>query len=96
MWLSTDSVWWQNLLDHPRVQLRLRGRTVEGEARVIEDESDAVRALRRLVKVIPSYSRPAHLERTDGRVPDDELVRAVRGDRTCIRVVLDPPTKEND
>jgi len=61
---------------------------VSGVATVIDDEGDAVGVLRRLVDAIASYARPAQLRRSDGRVPDDELRRAVRDGRRSIRIQL--------
>lgn len=88
VWLSTDSPWWRNVVGGATVQLRLRGRDHSGVTTVIQDEADTVAALRRLVDAIPSYAKPAGLRRIDGRVPDEELLRAVRQGRRSIRVAL--------
>ena len=88
VWMSTDSRWWRNLVGGAPVRLCVRGRTLVGEATVITDEQEAVEVLRRLVEAIPSYSKPAQLQRSNGRVPDDELARAVRDGRRSIRIQL--------
>ena len=88
--LSTDSPWWRNLLEQPRVRLRIRGREVVGSARVIDDDAAAAAALRELVERVRGYSRPAGVQLTGGRVTDGELVRAVTtGGRRSIEVQLE-------
>lgn len=91
--LSTDSAWWRNLSGGAPVELRLKGKVVSGVGTVIGDEQEAIAALRCLVDAIPSYARPARLRRIGGRVPDEELTRAVRAGRRSIKVELSPPRK---
>jgi deazaflavin-dependent oxidoreductase (nitroreductase family) len=88
--LSTDSPWWRNLDDRPEVRLRLRGREVAGRARVVTDEREAARVLGALVRAVPGYRRPAGLAVEGGRVPEEELLRAVTtGGRRSIEITLD-------
>lgn len=88
--LSTDSPWWRNLADRPGVRLRLRGREIAGYARVVSDEAAATEVLRQLVERVPGYARPAGLRVTGGRVPAEELTRAVTsGGRRSIEVRLE-------
>jgi len=90
--LSTDSTWWRNLIDRPGVRLRLRGREVVGQARVVGDEAEAAEVLRQLVERVPGYSRPAGVRMSGGRVSAAELARAVTsGGRRSIEVRLEGP-----
>jgi deazaflavin-dependent oxidoreductase (nitroreductase family) len=59
--LSTDPPWWRNLEDRPQVRLRLRGREVEGRARVVTEDHEAAQVLGALVRAVPGYRRPAGL-----------------------------------
>lgn len=87
--LSTDSPWWRNVAGGAPVRLHLRGRTVPGTATAITDPEEAAAIIRRLLDAIPSYAKPAHLAREDGRVSDAEVARGVAAGRVGIEVVLE-------
>jgi deazaflavin-dependent oxidoreductase (nitroreductase family) len=91
--LSTDSPWWRNLDDRPeiclRLRLRLRGREVDGRARVVTEDREAAQVLGALVRAVPGYRRPAGLAAEGGQVSDEELLRAVTtGGRRSIEITL--------
>jgi len=87
--LSTDSLWWRNLEVRPGVRLHLRGREVEGRARVVTEDHEAAQVLGALVRAVPGYRRPAGLAAEGGQVSDEELLGAVTtGGRRSIEVTL--------
>ncbi len=88
--LSTDSGWQHNLAGGAPVHLRLRGRTVAGDATALVDPKASAAVIRRLVDAIPSYARLASLARENGRVNATEVERAVEhGGRVGITVELE-------
>lgn len=74
--VSTDSRWWRNLVDGRHFAVRLRGDLRPATARRLEG-APAHAALEALVR-IPGYARAAGLERVDGAVTQDALLRATR------------------
>lgn len=87
--LTTDSPWWNNLVAHPEVRLRLRGREVPGTARIVRDDAEATAVLGELVRRVPGYARPAGLATTRGEVSEHELGRAVAHGRHAVEVRLE-------
>lgn len=86
--LSTDSPWWKNLVGGAPVRIRLRGHEVTGVAAPVTEPAEAAAILRKLVTAVPSYSKPAGLQRLDGVVPDSEIDRAIAEGRVSIEVTL--------
>jgi deazaflavin-dependent oxidoreductase (nitroreductase family) len=88
--MSTDSPWWRNLVDRPAVRLRLQGREMAGQARVMEDAVEAAEALGELVGRVPGYAWPAGVRTLSaGRASAEELRRSVTsGGRRSIEVGL--------
>jgi deazaflavin-dependent oxidoreductase (nitroreductase family) len=88
VYVSTDSPWWRNMSGGAPVKLRLKGRTVEGNATAIPDPERSAEIIRMLVDAIPSYAKPAHLTVEDGRVSDAEVAKAVAEGRVAVEVDL--------
>ncbi len=86
--ITTDSPWWRNLKGGAPVKLVLRGRKVSGTGTAVTDPERSAQILRMLLDAIPSYAGPAELEKTGGRVSDEEVKRAVAEGRVAIEVEL--------
>lgn len=87
--ITTDSPWWRNMSGGAPVTVVLRGRRVSGKGTAVTDPARSAEILRKLVDAIPSYAGPAELERTDGRVSDAEISRAVAEGRVAIEVEME-------
>jgi deazaflavin-dependent oxidoreductase (nitroreductase family) len=90
--ISTDSPWSRNISHDTPVSLRLRNRTINATARVVTDQADAARALRKLVDQIPGYAKAAELPKLNGNVSNDTIANAVNGTRTVIELSPREPT----
>lgn len=86
-------VWWRNLLDDPRVVLRLAGCNVQGVARVLSGGDERLSMLLRFLDHRRLDARAYGLEFDEAGRIDPDRVRAVLPQIVVIRVTLVPALK---
>lgn len=81
-------VWWRNLLDEPRVVLRLAGRNVRGVARVLSDDDERLATFLRFLDHRRLDARAYGLDFDEAGRIDPDQARAVLPQVVVIRVAL--------
>ena len=81
-------VWWRNLVDEPRVVLRLAGCNVQGVARVLSGDDERLSTLLRFLDHRRLDARAYGLEFDDAGRIDPDRARAVLPQIVVIRVTL--------
>jgi deazaflavin-dependent oxidoreductase (nitroreductase family) len=68
LWIvsSRSRTWWRNILQTPKVRLRLHGREVDGSAEVVSDEAAVEERLAAYVHQVPAAARGLRLQLRDG------------------------------
>ena len=86
--ISTDSGWWRNIAGGQAFTVTFRRRRHKATASPLEND-EALDALRKLVE-LPGYTKAAGIERINGEVAENELVRAA-GERIVLAIDVGEP-----
>jgi deazaflavin-dependent oxidoreductase (nitroreductase family) len=82
--------WWRNLRGGAPVELLLAGKQREAVASVAETDSEVVRGLAEIVRLLPSHARPLGIGLDGpGRPKSDDLARAAQS-HVIIRLQMKP------
>jgi deazaflavin-dependent oxidoreductase (nitroreductase family) len=92
LWIvsSRSRTWWRNILQTPKVRLRLQGRELDGSAEVVSDEAAVEERLRACIRQVPAAARGLRLYLTDGAPDPHDLARLAK-ERLFVAVCLDEP-----
>jgi deazaflavin-dependent oxidoreductase (nitroreductase family) len=92
LWIvsSRSRTWWRNILQTPKVRLRLHGREVDGSAEVVSDEAAVEERLAAYVHQVPAAARGLRLQLRDGAPDPHDLARLAK-ERLFVAVCLDEP-----
>lgn len=89
LWVITsrDRTWWRNLKGGAIVEMRIRGKDVEGFAETILDEEDVADQLVAYLRHVPMAAKPLGVHMTNGALNPDDVARSAR-ERLFVRVRL--------
>jgi len=88
--LGVGGPWWKNLRGDASVQVRLRGKTCTGRARVWEDEASMTRAYQTILEQNPTQARFMGITATpDGEPDSHDIQRARQRGAAVVEIQLD-------
>ena len=80
--------WWRNLLDHPSVTLRVAGKTIFAEARLVAGEEAPLELLVEYFTQVTPAAKKFRMETRDGGPPDTAEIDRIRPSIVMIRVPI--------